>query len=345
MSKYTRDSNVELLRIISTLGVIILHINSGGKGFSYVSDLFLNYHIMLLVELFFICAVNVFILIFGYFNYEKTSASLSKPLALLIQLIVYTEARYLINIVLKTESFSIPQFIYKLVPMNWYLSLYVVLFLLAPFINCLLKKISRQNFNVLLGIMLFVFSVWPTFLDLLSEKVNVSLSSMYTIGTNGSGQGYTIVNFVLLYIIGVYIRKYHIQIKHSFFWYLTCVFALLLYSRLSFGGALSYCNPIIILQTVCIFLTFQKMNLSSNVINRLAKGSFSAYLLHTFFLPYIDIQKNVSGGICRMLYFYFVSCLGIYLFGFVIGALYSRFVGKNVSKISKKPFTVTICAD
>ena len=61
MSKYTRDSNVELLRIISTLGVIILHINSGGKGFSYVSDLFLNYHIMLLVELFFICAVNVFV--------------------------------------------------------------------------------------------------------------------------------------------------------------------------------------------------------------------------------------------------------------------------------------------
>ncbi len=345
MNTNARDSNVELLRIISTLGVIILHINSGGGGFAYVSDLVPNFHIMLFIELFFICAVNVFILIFGYFNYEKDNARLSKPLSLLFQLIVYSEGRYLINCVLKKESVTVSRFLYKLIPMNWYISLYVVLFLLAPYINRLLKTISRHSFEVLLGIMLLMFSVWPTFLDLLSERFNTSLSSMHTIGTNGSGQGYTIINFVLLYIIGVYIRKYRIHFKRPFLCYLMCVFALFFYSRLSFSGALSYCNPITVLQTVCIFLAFKKTSISSVPINHLAKGSFSVYLLHTFFLPYIDIQINVSNGIGRMLCFYFVSSVIIYLFGFAIGAVYSYLVGNSISKIPKKPFSIIISAE
>ena len=64
-----RQSNIELLRIFAACGVIILHYNNAkiGGGYAAVEDGSLNQGIMTFFELLFICAVNLYVLISGYF--------------------------------------------------------------------------------------------------------------------------------------------------------------------------------------------------------------------------------------------------------------------------------------
>ena len=65
MEKRERQSNIELLRILVMLGVVVLHMNLYGlKMAAEFSGKFIFMHF---TESLFICAVNVFVLITGYF--------------------------------------------------------------------------------------------------------------------------------------------------------------------------------------------------------------------------------------------------------------------------------------
>ena len=66
-----RQTNIELLRIISMLGIIVLHYNNSdmGGGFLYATGL--NRAILMFLESIFICGVNLYVLISGYFLCER----------------------------------------------------------------------------------------------------------------------------------------------------------------------------------------------------------------------------------------------------------------------------------
>ncbi|MBO4675467.1 MAG: hypothetical protein J5601_05240, partial [Elusimicrobiaceae bacterium] len=97
----TRDSNIELLRIILILMILALHYFNGEIGglFSNVATLSANYYIAHFLESACIIAVNVFILITGYFACYKKEIALSKPLFLYSLLIFYGTILYEVYIV------------------------------------------------------------------------------------------------------------------------------------------------------------------------------------------------------------------------------------------------------
>ncbi len=67
-----RQSNFELLRFLAGIAVIILHFNylpGGGGALECSTGIY--YYVFLVLECICITAVNVFILITGYFNYDK----------------------------------------------------------------------------------------------------------------------------------------------------------------------------------------------------------------------------------------------------------------------------------
>ena len=66
-----RQSNIELLRIISMLGIIVLHYNNSDMGGGFLHAVGLNRFILMFLESIFICGVNLYILISGYFFCEQ----------------------------------------------------------------------------------------------------------------------------------------------------------------------------------------------------------------------------------------------------------------------------------
>lgn len=338
-----RESNLELLRIIATIFVIILHYNNVGigGGFRYTADLGYHYHVLLGFEMISICAVNIFIMISGYFMCAPRKTDISKPILLYLEVILFTFLKYGMNLATKGVSFSLGAFLRCLLPLNWYVTVYIALYLISPFLNKIIRGISLPQFRKLLIVSMVCFSVWPSILDAVQAVTGIDLSELSPLGIQGSGNGYTIVNFVLMYFIGAYLKVSAEESKHASIFrsvaaYLICSILLILYTRISFSGALSYCNPIVILQAVALFRVFQSLQIKSIAINVAASCSFGVYLLHTNFFPYFLIEHFVTGQLFWIPIHVLVTAILIYTACAVIYWLYAKTLRSTLIKVLKK---------
>lgn len=320
--KKTRASNIELLRILTICGVVVLHYN-GYYGFSAAAPDSVNFHILSVLEVLFICAVNLFVLISGYFLCESTQRKAIKVIELVVQVMVMGVVKYLLSILFDTAAFSLTGLIGAAVPNNYFVTFYLALYLLSPYINILVNKLSQKQFSVLLGLVLCLFSLWPTLLDLLTET-GFLFSGLYTTNTAGSQFGYSILNFVMMYLLGAYLKKHPVN---SAPWkcgagFAVCV-ALLAFVQHYFPAiARAYSNPLVVAEAAFLFLLFQRLHFSSKLVNSLAAGTFTCFLLHDVFLPEIGIVQAVSAPAPLMIGHIILSVLLIFLACWVVWKIY-----------------------
>jgi len=338
--KKERNSNMELLRIIATLFVIIVHYNNknNGKGFLYTESLQQHYMVLICFEMLAICAVNIFVMISGYFMCYSKKATLTKVFSLYIDVMCCAVIRYFLDCTIGSASFSISKMLYLMIPLSWYVAVYSALYLLSPYLNKLIHSLTASQFRRLLIMGFLVYSVWPSCLELTTALTGVKLTSMNPISTQGSGAGYTIVNFVLLYFIGAYLRIHKNERAtlgtrwKSLGVYIACTVLLVLYSKVYFSGAVSYCNPVVIIQTIAIFRVFQSIELKSKSINAIAKYSFGVYLLHGYFFKYFHIEAFTTGRLLLIPFHITVTAILIYAICAVIFCIYRKLAGPIIDK-------------
>lgn len=343
--KKVRESNFELLRCIFMFMVVLVHYNntSMGKAFLYVEPNSINQYFTYFMESLAIIGTNGFVLLTGYFSWKKEETSLRKPIGLLIYVAAYKVAFFFFNMILLKEPFSIKTFAFSFVPSNWYITLYVVLVLLSPYINILLKQLTKKSQLTLIVIMMLVFSVWPTVLDVAGGVIGMDTMGMNTVALNGADGGYTIVNFVMLYIIGATISQ-HDLLKHSLKWdligYILCSIILTVQELMLCAGW-SYANPIVILSTVCFFNIFRKIHVSSNVINVISKASLGVFLIHTqpLICGYVwskcGIETACQGSLLGLAVNMLICCIGTYVVCTLLDT-FCRWLTTPVSKMLDK---------
>lgn len=347
-----RQSNIELLRILTMMGVIVLHYNNPiiGKGLVYSQGI--NYWFLSFMESLCICAVDIFILISGYFMYKSSTRKLIKPLSLIIQVMVFSVGQYLISVLLGNSAFSGRVLFKSLVPNNYFMILYITLYFLHPYINSLFINQTKRKKREMLIVLICLFSIWPTLVDVFSEIAGFQWNGLSSIGLYGSQWGYSIVNFVLLYIIGAYIRyreddENNPSTTKLVFYIILCTVILTLWSGInditgffSEKSAWEYCNPIMILQSILIFQLFKKMNLKYNaIVNRLAKACFTVFLLQNFFLGKVNIQNYVTKHFFIMLIHMIIVVVTIYIICWIIFEIYN-FLTTPIYNIVRKKFTI-----
>lgn len=268
-------------------------------------------------------------MISGYFMCESQKAEIIKPLRLYLEVILFSLIRYGLGCATGHNTFSVFGLLHCLIPLNWYVTVYVALYLISPYLNKIIRGMPVVQFRTLLIVGLLVFSFWPSTLDAISTITGMDLNSLSPLGTQGSGNGYTIVNFVLMYFLGAYLKKSvgvrnTISIFISLTVYVLCIVFLMFYSRISFSGALAYCNPFVIVQAVALFKVFQTLRIKSRLINSIAGGSFGVYLLHSYFFQYIQIERFVTRSIFLIPLHVIVSSIMIYIICAVIYWIYSK---------------------
>ena len=146
-----------------------------------------------------------------------------------------------------------------------------------------------------------------------------------TVSAYGDSWGYTIVNFILMYIIGAYIRLEEIHIKKRCCLPVIALLTILLAytGSLSSGGyAWSYCNPLVIAQASAVFLLFRDIKIKSRIINELAKGAFTCFLFHGFVLPRFGAQIAATKSTLYLLGHILFTCVSIYLLSWVLFKIY-----------------------
>ena len=144
--KIHRDSNIELLRMLSIWGVIILHYNNQtiGGGLQYVQEGTLNEALLLGLQGLCICVVDLFVLISGYFSCVSNKRSLVKIVGLLVQYSFFQMIRYIIEAIID-GSFSWYAMLRAGIPVNNFVILYVSLYIISPYINLILRSLSETQ--------------------------------------------------------------------------------------------------------------------------------------------------------------------------------------------------------
>lgn len=268
-----RKSNIELLRIVAMLFVVLLHANYFSLGRVNITDIIINpiptFFKAYLEQLCIVC-VNVFVLISGWFGIRPT---LKGGLSLLFQVFFF---HILIILVLLAIGESIPasgfyRLFYEDSP-YWFVIAYLILYAVSPILNAFIETVNvRTYLSVLVSFFLLEFAFgWMS---------NVA-GAVYN-------EGYSAISFMGLYLLARYLYKYPTKIitfsipQNIMLYFLFSLLPILLFflTKREFNY-MAYTSPFVISASVFFFMAFNKMKFSNKVINYLACSSFAIYLVH-----------------------------------------------------------------
>ncbi len=331
-NKKVRESNLELAKVVCMLMVIVLHYNLS-TNLLLIPD-GLNYNLGHFIESMAIIAVNTYVIITGYFSFEKTSVKVSKVVHLFFLSIFYGVTIFLVLLFNDRVAFTADTFAHlgEITFSRWFLVIYTILFLLIPFINRLIKDLNKKQFQTLIIIAVLFFNVWPSFFT------NIPIRD----------RGYGIINFITLYMIGAYIAKYkneRIPLYQSLLTYIACVLLTAIMGPFM-SQVYDYNHLLNLVKSVAFFEIFKSIKLKNNkVINYLSGYTFSTYIIHqnALLMPilYNDLFKakeylNSSKMILNMI----CTTFGIFMICIVL-ELIRRIILKPVDdKIDKIKFEI-----
>lgn len=317
-----RNWGVDLLRIVSMLLIVLMHVlNIGGVAAS-VKTGSAKY---IIVELFYAlcyCCVNCYALISGYVGI-KGRYKYTNIVMIWLQVIFYTLLITLIYYLVSHNEIPQENMLKAFFPVMckeyWYISSYVGLFFLMPILNI---AINKASFKQLLGIILPLFVIFnllpffPIFKDI-----------------SGLGGGYSVIWLMYLYLIGGFLSKFKDELEKISNFVLVALYiitTLLLFvgdllndkeitffKELSF---LSYTSPICVIQSVCMMILFSRMKLNKLVplVKFFAPLTLGVFLIHVHTYVWYPILKNrfvsyaQKGTIVFVLYV-ILTVVGIYI--------------------------------
>lgn len=165
MQKKERMANLEVLRCVAMMMVVVLHyLGKGGLLPDLTAPLSAQDTVAWLLEAFCIVAVNVYMMISGYFLCES-SFKLSRLLTLWVQLWLYSVGIGVLAAVtgiVPAAEVSTHYYLTLLFPVTmghyWFLTAYLFLYILLPFVGIGLRRMTKQQFQVALVLLFVTFA-------------------------------------------------------------------------------------------------------------------------------------------------------------------------------------------
>lgn len=275
-----------------------------------------NYGIIQLLAYLTSISVNCFVLISGYFSINSKQVNYDRILKIWFQTFFYSFIIYLSLSCLGIIPFKIIHIIKSFIPVitlqYWFITCYIPLMLISPFLSKMIIVNTKKNNTKLLLILSF-FTL--TFLT-----INNTVFPLGRINTGGNN----LIWFIYLYIVGGYIRLYEPFIhKNKLLSYLF-VILLLIFSikrtsdHLTTGVETFFSihnNEITFIFSVLLFLIVKNIKLNTNnaiskVLIKIAPYTFGVYLIHdNFFVRDILWYRNLFQFESHFDTYYFVPYL------------------------------------
>lgn len=277
--------------------VLILHANSLSNGlpdFSEVSTAPLSSFVRLSIQTLANIAVNVFVLISGWWGIKFKWKGV---LNILFQCLFYSVVALLVIGFCAPHSITFSSLV-KLGHIGgtyWFVPAYIGLMILSPVLNNFVEHTSQTiQKKLLVALFLFQFVYGWLFLD--------EAHFIY---------GYSCFSFVLLYLLARYLNRFggiHLQktarLYLSIYLLLSLISSIIIFVTLYVNEGvasivkdkiLAYNNPLCIVSSVCFLMFFLRVDIGVNrYINWLAKSSFAIYLIHCnmLILPFYQRWMN-----------------------------------------------------
>ena len=317
-----RNTNIEFLRLVLILMVVLLHFNNDtmGGAFVLVKDRPFDNFALHFFESLSVCAVNCFMIISGYFLYTNTKMNLGKVVDILLIVIFYRIFDYLMQWMFLEEQFSISNVILCFLPANYFAIFYVVCYMLSPFIARIWNVMGDTASNLLITLLISIFIVVPTGLDLTVDlHLFTSTNYLSPITTNGNGAGYTIIQFLVMLSLGMWLRKRQLSPSSGIITIIYLLSSLIMTICIAKCPSLyNYCSIFTVITAVCLFLLFCKLEFQNKIINYCAKSCFAIFCIHTggfanYLWHKIITEGYFTNGIFQTILWMFVSVSCMFL--------------------------------
>ncbi|NLL78193.1 MAG: acyltransferase family protein [Clostridiales bacterium] len=306
MAKSKRQANYELLRIIAMLMVVTLHyLNHTGALLVLGGSADAKRIIGTLLESFCIVAVNVYVLISGYFLVEA-GFKIKRVLILICQVLFYAMIIPLVMLgsgAVDISDGGIYEWIRYIFPIGtehyWFATSYVILYLFTPVLNLAVKNMNKRQLQITLAGLLIFFC---------------GIKSIVPVQLVTDRFGYDFGWFLCVYLLAAYIRLYGLKTfstgRCAWLVYVGCALAIFaivcgFYFINRKTGAFAYYfevpfhyNYILCLAAaVALFYAFGYVNIpegkAASIIRGISPLTFGVYLFH----EHIDIRTEWSGWI------------------------------------------------
>ena len=195
-----RERNFEVMRTWAMFSIVIYHCMCHGIGSDYAFDLQLpvslfNFTFSDLILVIGSIAVNLYVLVSGYFL-VNAKFKVSRIIRTWVSAFFYSVVITTLFLLLSLEPWSIVTLGKSFFPLStdayWFVSQYIGLLILSPFLAMLVRQLSyRQYVALLIGMGLMVLSVIPDFP--LGKRFSIS-------------HGNSVWSFVYLFFIAGFIR-------------------------------------------------------------------------------------------------------------------------------------------
>lgn len=149
MKKESRNLAFDLLKVLSIIGIIILHYNNKGfgGGLNNPSTSDFNKYVYNIMEAFMIIGPNLFVLISGYYLCKNDKVKVRKILDFIIMLIFYGVLIYVLAVIFKITNFSKYSLreLYNSIINHWFIDIYIVMYILHPYFNKIINNKKKNN--------------------------------------------------------------------------------------------------------------------------------------------------------------------------------------------------------
>ncbi len=297
-----RNSNLELLRIVSMLYIVCFH------TFRYTSTCNFNTIQMIIyhcVRWYGLLGVNCFLLLTAYFSIGRDIKTL-RLIPMIMQTMFYCIALFACRIIydlltgvsdigndlLSIEATALVSPLWA--NRYWFITAYIFLYLMIPFLNDIIKSMSAsayKHFIIALSIFIFLYQslpqtfantsvicdfIWVSYVYLVMGyyKIHASKSIFFR---------HPLKAFLITYAVFVFSKTILSEIKLPY-----SVSYILEHST---GSSYRY-SPVMLILALGLFYSFNQLNLHSKTINSIAACVFGVYLFH----------ENKNFHVCELLY-------------------------------------------
>lgn len=292
-----RNYGLDAARVCAMCGIIILHILGQGGVLAVCQPNSGHYWVSWWLEICAYCSVDLFALISGWLGIYKKKNSVFRSLELIGIVIFYSVLFTVLFLLAEPSVFSgyrdvVNSVFPVLAGRYWYITCYIPLAVLQPFLNKMLLVLSEKQHRVLCLLCILLFALVP---------------SVFRVDFFAFKDGYSFVWLAVCYMIGAYLRRIESQKKET-----ACKAR---YLGLFFAGSLvlllgnilinyisgydwhyfiSYTSPVTLLMAAAFLLYMKSIDIKHGRtgVMQAASVAFDIYVIQCHILIYDRILKD-----------------------------------------------------
>ena len=257
-AKKNRNLGIDLLRAMAMCLVILWHLVGQGGLLGHTELGTAKDWVLSFVQILACCCVNLYGITTGYVMCSK-SFRLSQVTKLWVTTVFWSVAVSCVFFVMVPESRTISELISMFLPIlrgrYWFFTAYVVVILLSPVLNLVIRSLTKGQFHLLLAVLFVLFGIIPV-ASLGNDVMRIS-------------GGHHFSWMIVLYILGGYLFRFpagnagnvHKWLLGYFLFGAVHLLYRLAVTAVGLGSferlLLTYPSPLIVGESICLFLYFK----------------------------------------------------------------------------------------